>query len=289
MSFLAWNCRGLGSPPAVRTLTDEVKMKKPILVFLSETKASLSKMKGFQNKMEYTEGIIVPSDGQSGGLAMIWKKGTTISLKSCSNSHIDVVVEGEANQDLWRATRFYGQPDSGKRKISWSLLEMLNKQCNMPWVVCGDFNKITHANEKLGWLDRDAAQMWEFRESLRRCGLIDLDFVGQRYTWCNGRLGEQRTLIRLDRGVANKEWRSMFPEARVHHVAMSASDHCMIVLYLRRKIPTRPAKRRFMFKAMWTRDERCKQIVENAWDPLRDDTNFRIHERLKSCQDHLQS
>ena len=231
----------------------------------------------------------MPSDGQSGGLAMIWKKGTTISLKSCSNSHIDVVVEGEANQDLWRATRFYGQPDSGKRKISWSLLEMLNKQCNMPWVVCGDFNKITHANEKLGWLDRDAAQMWEFRESLRRCGLIDLDFVGQRYTWCNGRLGEQRTLIRLDRGVANKEWRSMFPEARVHHVAMSASDHCMIVLYLRRKIPTRPAKRRFMFKAMWTRDERCKQIVENAWDPLRDDTNFRIHERLKSCQDHLQS
>ena len=153
-------------------------MKKPILVFLSETKASLSKMKGFQNKIEYTEGIIVPSDGQSGGLAMIWKKGMAISLKSCSNSHIDVVVEGEANQDPWRATGFYGQPDSSKRKISWSLLEMLNKQCNMPWIVCGDFNEITHVDEKLGWLDRDATQMWEFRESLSRCGLIDLGFVG---------------------------------------------------------------------------------------------------------------
>ena len=55
-------------------------------------------MKGFQNKIEYTEGIVVPSDGKNGGLAMIWKKGIEIKLKSCSNSHIDVVVKGEQDQ-----------------------------------------------------------------------------------------------------------------------------------------------------------------------------------------------
>nr|POE78096.1 hypothetical protein CFP56_37888 [Quercus suber] len=99
MSLLAWNCRGLGSPPAVRILTDEVKSKLPILVFLVETKAGISKIKGFQNKIEYTEGIVVPSDGKSGGLAMIWRKGTEVRLKSCSNSHIDVVVQGENRQE----------------------------------------------------------------------------------------------------------------------------------------------------------------------------------------------
>ena len=83
-------------------------MKNPILVFLSETKASLSKMKGFQNKIDYMEGIVVPSDGKSGGLAMIWKKGTEIKLKSYSNSHINVVVEGEQDQAPCRATGFYG-------------------------------------------------------------------------------------------------------------------------------------------------------------------------------------
>ena len=40
MSLLAWNCRGLGSVPAVRSLTDVVKVTDPVLVFLSETKAS---------------------------------------------------------------------------------------------------------------------------------------------------------------------------------------------------------------------------------------------------------
>ena len=45
--------------------------------------------------------------------------------------------------------------------------------------------------------------MKAFRESLNVCGLFDLGFIGQRYTWRNGRFGDQRTLLRLDRMVAN--------------------------------------------------------------------------------------
>lgn len=69
-----------------------------------------------------------------------------------------------------------------------------------------------HPDEKLGWLDRDANQMRRFRECLGACGLIDLGFVGQRFTWCNERLGEQRTLIRLDRMVTNDRCVEQFPE-----------------------------------------------------------------------------
>ena len=128
---------------------------------------------------------------------------------------------------------FYGQPDSGKRHISWKLIKALKKQCDMPWVIFGDFNEITHSNEKLGWLERDANQMRVFRECLDNCGLTDLGFVGQRFTWCNEWLGYQRMLIRLDSMVANDEWRELFPEAKVHHVSMSASNHCLLVLFLR--------------------------------------------------------
>ena len=73
MTILAWNCRGIGSALAVRNLADEVRLKDPLLVFLSETKTGESKMKGVRNKLEYTQGITVPSDGLSGGLAMMWK------------------------------------------------------------------------------------------------------------------------------------------------------------------------------------------------------------------------
>ena len=162
----------------VRILIDEVKAKKPILVFLMEMKANLGKVKGIQNKLELTQGILVLSDDWSGGLEMIWKEGSDIRYKSCSKSHIDVVVHGEFGKLPWRATSYYGKLDANKRYISWKLLESLKEQCDMPWVVFRNFNEIAYPDEKLGWLDRDADQMRSFRECLSQCGLTDLGFVG---------------------------------------------------------------------------------------------------------------
>ena len=107
MTILSWNCRGLGSSLAVRTFTDEVKARDPLLVFLAETKVGESRLKGVRNKMAYTQGITVPSNGRSEGLALMWKEGTDICFKGCSNSHIDVVVNGGSESTPWRATGFY--------------------------------------------------------------------------------------------------------------------------------------------------------------------------------------
>lgn len=86
MTVLAWNCRGLGVSLAVCTLTEEVKKKNLVVVFLVETKANTDRMKGFQNKLGFTQGINVPSDGRSGGLALLWRQGTDIRFKSYSHS-----------------------------------------------------------------------------------------------------------------------------------------------------------------------------------------------------------
>lgn len=120
--MLAWNCRGLGLPSAVRNLIDKVKSKNLDLVFLMETKASPSRIKGLQRKLEYTQGITVLCDGRSGGLVMLWCEGVDVRFKSCSHSHIDVVVHVDGGAKPWRASSFYGHPDARKRYISWELL-----------------------------------------------------------------------------------------------------------------------------------------------------------------------
>ena len=71
ISIIAWNCQGLRSSLAVRSLTDEVKAKDPLLVFLAEMKASMSRIRGIQNKINFMQGIIFLSDGRSGGLTML--------------------------------------------------------------------------------------------------------------------------------------------------------------------------------------------------------------------------
>lgn len=95
-----------------------MKLKNLILVFLVETKAGKNRIRGIQNKLDYTQGITVPRDNRSGGLSLLWKEGTNVRFKSCSNSHIDIVVYEGAEAELWRETSFYGDPDSGKRHIS---------------------------------------------------------------------------------------------------------------------------------------------------------------------------
>ena len=95
----------------------------------------------------------------------------------------------------------------------------------MPWIVFGDFNEIVYSHEKSRGLARDSKQMANFRDCLDRCGLFDLGFVGQRFTWCNRLHGDQRTKLRLDRMVANEDWLRLHPEANVHHFSMSISDH----------------------------------------------------------------
>lgn len=69
---------------------------------------------------------------------------------------------------------------------------------------------------------------------------------------------------------------------------MSASDHCLLVLFLTRMRNPKPTKRRFVFEATWARDERCREVIEKAWDPLRASIVFSIVERIRSCQVHLQ-
>lgn len=184
-----------------------------------------------------------------------------------------MAVHDEGGANSWRATGFYSHPEASKRYISWELLVALKNQCDMPWVVFSDFNEITHFDEKLGWLDQDVHKKWVL--------------WGQRFIWCNGRYGEQRTQVKLDQMVANEIWIKKFPKAQANNISMAASDHCLLALSLRKRSPSKPTSRRSVFEVMWVRDERCREVIELAWEPLHANTNCNIVNQIKSCQSHL--
>ena len=82
-----------------------------------------------------------------------------MSFKSCSNSHVDVVVRESASSPPWRAMGFYDHLETEKRYVSWKLLDALRDQCEIPWIVFGDFNEIAYAYEKSRGLERNSKQM----------------------------------------------------------------------------------------------------------------------------------
>jgi exonuclease III len=74
MSVLSWNCRGLGNPRTVRELCRLVKEKRPMMVFLMETKLSNFRFDSIKNKIGYGGLFVVNSVGRGGGLAFFGKK-----------------------------------------------------------------------------------------------------------------------------------------------------------------------------------------------------------------------
>ncbi|KAL8506330.1 hypothetical protein ACS0TY_017266 [Phlomoides rotata] len=56
---------------------------------------------------------------------------------------------------------------------------------SLPWLCVGDFNEILDDSEKLGGSLRNDNRMRDFPYSLETCGLVDLGFVGQKFTWSN--------------------------------------------------------------------------------------------------------
>ena len=76
MNTLSWNCRGLGNPRTVNALKKLVQAEAPSLVFLMETKLPLKSMKRMSNikhSLGLTQGLVVPSKGRIGGIALLWK------------------------------------------------------------------------------------------------------------------------------------------------------------------------------------------------------------------------
>jgi hypothetical protein len=109
MSCLFWNCRGLGNPQTVHELTIMVKQTDPLALFLSETKLDEKRLEILRCYWGFAGKFVVPSRGQSGGLALFWSREISVSISSYSHHHIDAVMEIGV-EAAWRFTGFYGSP-----------------------------------------------------------------------------------------------------------------------------------------------------------------------------------
>lgn len=108
----------------------------------------------------------------------------------------------------------------------------------------------------------EALQTVFFQLRMRQ-GLVDVGSLGQCFTWCNGRSGFHQIRERLDKGLANGDWMTLFPHAVIRILPRYASDHAPIILNTCGAMDAGPKP--FLFKSCWTREESSKGVVAWAW------------------------
>lgn len=90
------------------------------------------------------------------------------------------------------------------------------------------------------------SQSCGFVDCINDCGLIDLGFKVR----IPGKIRDMANIAeRLDRSLANNEWRRLYPDAVLTHLPILGSDHAPIILHFHPRVEA--SKKPFRFEAMW--------------------------------------
>ncbi|XP_073363561.1 uncharacterized protein [Aegilops tauschii subsp. strangulata] len=112
--------------------------------------------------------------------------------------------------------------------------------------------------------------MDRFKSALESCGLGDLGFVGDTFTWRNNNHTAANYIReRLDRAVATQAWCNRFTAYRVTNGDPRHSDHRPVIIdtdgaaTIRRCLNNNLSPR---FEAGWLEEEGCRDIVKSCWE-----------------------
>ncbi|XP_023883465.1 uncharacterized protein LOC111995767 [Quercus suber] len=105
--------------------------------------------------------------------------------------------------------------------------------------------------------------MQTFRDVLDECGLMDMGFVGSRYTWFKKCASDVYVWERLDRGVATTDWLDKYLAAQVKVLECGSSDHKPLLIHPN-GAPTK-LNRPWRFEQVWLKDDGCHDTMAAAW------------------------
>jgi hypothetical protein len=226
--------------------------------------------------------------GRSGGILFLWNYCTChVEIKDVNSNYINALVTNISNQMQWRATGVYGYPQHHNKHLTCELIQNLaNNSFNNNWLLFGDFNLILNTNEKYGGNPMDTNTTSLFRDTLNLCGLQDLGYKGDIFTWNNRQEENQLIKARLDRFMANYNWISAFPNYSNCHLLRFKFDHSPILLDLppfsdsiQHNFKDRPIR----YEQAWTRDENHYHQVKETWKHIQGTTP----QKLKATQASL--
>ena len=229
MSLLCWNCRGAGKPATVQELRDLTRQFAPSVLCILETQIEGSRVESMAGSLGYNKSFAVSSSGRSGGLCIFWNDEIKLEVVGYSRYHIDDVID-ELVDVRTRVTFIYGDAQVNERYKTWDTLRGIFGENDIPWLVLGDFNEVIQAHEHDGVGNRSQAQMDAFRDALDTCGLSDIGYMGNSWTFEKKVDGGTYTRVRLDRAVASPAWMIAFPAASLEHKTAATSDHVPIFL-----------------------------------------------------------
>ncbi|OMO51807.1 reverse transcriptase [Corchorus capsularis] len=223
--------RGAGNKKFRRHVIDMINIYKSSIMAVVEPRVSGATARRVLRELRMPKFHIADPEGFAGGIWLCWEESIlSLEVVFSSSQMVHAFVQ-KPGMSKFLLTIVYASPILEIRRRLWSSMVDFSESVDVPWVVMGDFNDVANSSEKLCGQAPSIGRCLSFNGMILSCGLIDLGFNGPSFTWYNKRKGLARVQERLDRVLANANWRLLFPDAMVQHLPRLHSDHCPILLY----------------------------------------------------------
>lgn len=276
------------TPATVRELRELAKEYAPSMLCLVETQLEGSRVENLSDSIGFNKSYSVSSTGRSGGLCLFWNDEIKVEIIDYSEYHIDTVVEGLADNPF-RATFVYGEAQVNERHKTWDMLQRIVINSNLSWVAMGDFNEVLLQSKHDGVGPRSQGQINMFWDAVDTCGLLDLGFEGNMWTFEKRVTGGSYTRVRLDRALISPDWSMQFPAATLKHLNAASSDHVPIFLSLGLMQACDKGPKRFRYETMWERDESLRDLLDAGWKSTQSESPQGIKNKLAALSTNLTS
>ncbi|KNA05744.1 hypothetical protein SOVF_187600 [Spinacia oleracea] len=126
----------------------------------------------------------------------------------------------------------------------------------------------------------------KFVEWKEEHNLFEIDFSGPRFTWSNGRKGNDRILERLDKAYANSCWQNIFPQAYLIHGAIAISNHAPIILMTEPQ--KKKVKRNYKVEAWSLEYKQCEILAKEKWSKrVNGSPMYQCARKIQYCREGL--
>jgi len=152
------------------------------------------------------------AQGFRGRIWALWnKEELTVKIIQPHEQFITVEIK-RRRQAKWLFTVVYAYPHVQERENLWDELQQFATNCTKPWLIGGHFNETISLEERNHGSPDMIRRCTKFKHWIENNGLIDLSFMGPKFTWSRGRNWNTMKRARLDRALYTMEWRIRFQE-----------------------------------------------------------------------------
>ncbi|KAF7131646.1 hypothetical protein RHSIM_Rhsim09G0090900 [Rhododendron simsii] len=149
-----------------------------------------------------------------------------------------------------------------------------------------DVELVMSVEDKLGGNLPSQNSLSSFHDMISKCGLVDLEFKGPKFTWRNNCIGDNFIMERIDMAFANAKWRELHDQALVFVETAIGSDHNPLLLKTTEAL--NKVGKPFKFESFWVTKEECKEVVSEAWCQRNEGSKmYNVCKKLRGCKEKL--